>query len=151
MADVERVKRKIIPDSHFLLTLETMLASVQILKSLKPITTPGFNTVIFWHVSKLRVSNLINDLVPNNKQVLCFKPQARLFFIPDTPLLLFPLPLYSIFSTFSSPFNHIPSGLSCCFEWGREGRGERKSSQFQCIPPWFELLCSGSSMKASYI
>lgn len=68
--------------------------------------------------------------------------------IPDTLLLLSPPPLCSIFSAFSSPFNHIPSGLSCDFEWGREGRGERECSQFRCIPPWLQLLFSGSEYEA---
>lgn len=69
----------------------------------------------------IRVSNLINDMVPNNKHYAS-SPEQGFSLIPDTLLLLFPPPLCSVFLAFSSPFNHIPSGLSCCLEWGRDGR-----------------------------
>lgn len=47
--------------------------------------------------------------------------------IPDTPLFLFLPSLYSIFLAFYSPFNHIPSGLNCWFEWACEEKGNAVS------------------------
>lgn len=94
------------------------------------------------------VLNLIIGLVPNNKPMLCFDTQARFFFDPRhfTPFVStsFVLNLLGFLFTFQ-PHSFC---LSCCFEWGRERRGERECSQFRHIPPWLELLFSGSEYEA---
>lgn len=96
----------------------------------------------------VRVSNLINGPVPKNKLMIRFKQGFSL--IPDTPLLLFPPPLCSTFSAFSSPFNHIPSGLSCPLEWGREGRGERHAVGSDAFLFGSGYFCQAQSTKPSY-
>ena len=56
----EGIKTTVIPDSHFLWTLETMLARVAQLKTLKSLDISGFNIIIFWDVLKLDSSIKLN-------------------------------------------------------------------------------------------
>lgn len=76
----------------------------------------------------IRVPNLINGLVPNNKHALCFKPQARFFFDPrhPTPFVstFFVLNLLGFLFTFQ-PHSFWPKLLF----WVGEGSVRRKGMQ----------------------